>query len=95
MTSPHGSTGASHPAIKRALQVYGKDWSEHSEGEQAFLKALRAADVKMIAEIEAAGRLVGFGSRTWERVKEQVTIQRDADYAAALLVFEAFELEAA
>lgn len=92
-SSPHGSTGASHPAIIRALQVYGKDWGSLSDNEDAFLKALRAADVKMSAELEAAGRLMGFGSRTWERAKGQITIQRDADYASALELFEAAEME--
>lgn len=94
--SAHGYTGASHPAIIKALQVYGRDWGEHSEHEQAFLKALRAADVKMIAAIEAAGRLHGFSSPRADRSKQEAALQRDADYAAALASFDrASELEEA
>lgn len=89
----YGATGASHPAIIRAVKIYGQDWATLSANEDAFLRALRAADVRKTKTVENAGRSWGFGSIAWDAVNNLAARRRDADYAKALAAFEAAEME--
>lgn len=90
MTHPNHlqDSGALHPAVIRAVEVYGKG-GDLTQAEETFLLAVRRADVDYLESLNTANRLFGGGSKAWLATKYLATRQRNDDYSHALESYDA------